>query len=361
LRRALRWGGAAAGALLALASPSRASACAIVEAPHTFAASIALEDALIVWDEARQTEHFIRSALFDTRLESIGFLVPTPSPPALAEASDSVFPALERITAPQIEIVQQRCFELLGFTASLLPNNLSSFNCGVKVGAPPRVSILGQETVADVDATTLAASDTSALAGWLGAHGFAMRDGLRKWLDAYVRRGSSLVAFRYPRPTAEPDGESSPPSFASRAIRISFHTPAPVYPYFEPEDAAGGVRRGLRVYVVAERPMNGELEGGGAWETAAIVSSVPTDLPAPFREALPGVDLPAQAWVTLFFDAADKRPPVDLVFHPAAAQPPVRRLDVRQSLSVIYVPYELIILLPPLLWWWRRRRRAARA
>jgi len=68
-------------ALLAaiVATPSPARACAAVTFHEPVA--IAREDALIVWDESKHEEHFVRSAVFDTKQKSVGFLVPTPSPP----------------------------------------------------------------------------------------------------------------------------------------------------------------------------------------------------------------------------------------------------------------------------------------
>ena len=42
---------------------------------------IADESAVIIWDSASQTEHFIRRASFKTEATDFGFLVPTPSQP----------------------------------------------------------------------------------------------------------------------------------------------------------------------------------------------------------------------------------------------------------------------------------------
>jgi hypothetical protein len=61
---------------------------------------IADESAIIIWDASTKTEHFIRRASFTTPADDFGFLVPTPTKPALAEASDSAFSYLERLTAP---------------------------------------------------------------------------------------------------------------------------------------------------------------------------------------------------------------------------------------------------------------------
>ena len=49
---------------------------------------LASESAIIVWDAASKTQHFIRRARFETKARDFGFLVPTPTRQELAEASD---------------------------------------------------------------------------------------------------------------------------------------------------------------------------------------------------------------------------------------------------------------------------------
>src|SRR5690606_17827925 len=49
------------------------------------------EATVIVWDEQTHTEHFIRRATFDDiKGNSVGFIVPTPDVPELAEAEADV-------------------------------------------------------------------------------------------------------------------------------------------------------------------------------------------------------------------------------------------------------------------------------
>jgi hypothetical protein len=91
-------------ALGACMAPSqRARSCA---APATESddgrAEIATEPAIIVWDEKRQIQHFIRRATFDSTASSIGFLVPTPSTPELAVADDESFSELECFIKPKV-------------------------------------------------------------------------------------------------------------------------------------------------------------------------------------------------------------------------------------------------------------------
>src|SRR5579862_8909895 len=46
---------------------------------------------IIIWDEAHQTEHFIRNANFRSGADNFGFIAPTPGKPELHEASTKAF------------------------------------------------------------------------------------------------------------------------------------------------------------------------------------------------------------------------------------------------------------------------------
>ena len=66
---------------------------------------VADETAFIIWDDAADTEHFIRQATFVGSAYDFGFLVPTPNRPSVEAASADVFAELahhraENRTAP---------------------------------------------------------------------------------------------------------------------------------------------------------------------------------------------------------------------------------------------------------------------
>src|SRR5205823_2589292 len=88
-------------ALLA-AIPAPAHGCAAIGPDHE-RIDITAEAAVIVWDEANKTEHFIRRATFQSTAYDFGFLVPTPTKPEVAESDDEVFARLAEITAAKIE------------------------------------------------------------------------------------------------------------------------------------------------------------------------------------------------------------------------------------------------------------------
>src|SRR5262249_40162983 len=57
---------------------------------------------IILWDAARQTQHFIRKATFRSDGEDFGFIVPSPTQPELEESGNEAFPYLEKLTAPEV-------------------------------------------------------------------------------------------------------------------------------------------------------------------------------------------------------------------------------------------------------------------
>ncbi len=97
--------------------------------------------------------------------------------------------------------------------------------------APEGVQVVRQQVVAGLDATVLQASDPAALDGWLRGNGYPSGPELRGWLERYVVKGWFVTAFKI-RP-------GNRAQVATRAVRMSFHTELPFYPYAEPAPANG--------------------------------------------------------------------------------------------------------------------------
>src|SRR5687768_6694699 len=89
--------------ILAISGASHLFACA--PAPHAGERIDVVEEAaVIVWDPATKTQHFIRRATFQGNARDFGFLVPTPTAPQLAAVDDGIFDTLlEKIKRPVIE------------------------------------------------------------------------------------------------------------------------------------------------------------------------------------------------------------------------------------------------------------------
>jgi hypothetical protein len=294
---------------------------------------IAEESAIIIWDSATKTEHFIRRAAFKTEAKDFGFLVPTPSKPTLAEADDSAFGELERITAPPIRAQTQTSSGCIGCSAtkSMAP------------GAASEVSVLHEQRVAGYDAVVLAATDAVALNKWLADHGYQSSDVLKKWLEPYVAKGWIITAFKIASPSEKVkdgkgasatkttvDGKATPSpastaGVATSAVRMTFTTDRPFYPYREPEDQRGPnaskERRLLRVYFIGTERVEGTVGDETAFAGQTKWSKV---LPDAERQSLLSIlklnneKTPATWRLTEFEDRSSPRPGTDDLFFRAA-------------------------------------------
>jgi hypothetical protein len=342
----------------------RADACAPAPPPGQ-SVRINGEEALIVWDEAAHIEHFVRTASFDSSAESFGFLVPTPSKPEIAEADGEVFDTLGQITTPVP--VQQASYAR--------PSGCGCFGAGAAapIGAepPPPVRVLAETRVAGLDTVVLEADSASALGDWLSAHGFELRDALKRWVAPYVEQKWKITAFRYTRPGAseDPMAQASPDSnggagvhFASRAVRLSFSADAPIYPYREPDDTPAVYGRELRVYLMSTREQVGLLTSGGPWSARRSYSGEVSSSRDGLARFLPGVPLPAPLWLQRLDDPASVRAPADIVFHPyapATAGPP-RSSARAPGPDGVPIPFAVPVVLGG-LWWSRVRSRRKRS
>jgi hypothetical protein len=352
---------AAVATLAALLCSHRAWPCALSFPSARERVLTRKETALIVWDEAHRTEHFVREALFDTEARSFGFLVPVPARPVLAEARDELFARLTEWTAPK-EVDTWSSSLDKGVQMTCLPQLLTMSH---ELDRGPSVSVLDEKRVAGLDATVLASSDVDALARWLSTRGFELRESLTRWIGRYIAKGWYIIAFRYERDGSAPalyPGEDFD-GFASRAVRITFATDRPVYPYLEPDDVPSLPGRTLTLFVLSLTAMRGELadESSGSWK-AQTEFSAPFDPSVLDPKLLPGVDLPSNARLNRFLDRTPKRPPSDLFFHASASVGEVRPPPLYfHHTEPVYIPVDVPIgaaLALVWIWRWRARRRS---
>lgn len=324
---------------LPLLRPPAAEACA--PAPRAgHEVRIAGEEALIVWDAATKTEHFVRRGHFEVRAADggpadFGFLVPTPTKPTLTETSDAVFDELERATRPKQQTVREPDLDV-GFACF---TTLARRAADDRDGAAPKtaVKVLEEKRVAGLDAAVLAADDAPALALWLTEHGYPMRPMLTAWLGPYVQKKWIVTAFKIAGGTA----------VGTRALRMTFTTDRPFYPYREPEDARTGATgsRRLDVWVLSDDgPVAPTLDDGTAFvgieRWAHPLASPNAVLPSLFATKGSG------AWLQHFRDDSSPRPgTADLVFPkrsvPREIEPAPEILRVRDP---VFVPIDLIVL-----------------
>jgi hypothetical protein len=302
-----------------LAVPAPAEACAVA-LPRNVTVEVASESAIIVWDSATKTQHFIRRAAFnanapgETKVENFGFLVPTPTRPVLEEADDKAFDELAKVTAPKTE-TQKR------------PSGGCGIGCagGAPGGAAGKVEVLEAKHVGGYDAKVLKASDAEALGAWLKEHGYESRPALTRWLKPYVDAGWIVTAFKIAR---APD-TSAGAAIGSAAVRMSFTTDAPFFPYSEPDDMREAkTKRLLRVFFLGDKKMVGK-RGDADWPAKIIWAG---QLPAEGAKAvapllrIPGYQPGENTWLTEFEDSSSPRTgDLDVTFAVNPNQEPITR------------------------------------
>jgi hypothetical protein len=336
-------------ALCAVSHESGARACA--PAPgYGERVSVNAEDAMIVWDRATQVEHFIRRANFSTDADDFGFLVPTPTPPDLGEVGEEVFDRLDERTAP-VEVVKNEYRPITCVTAPF--ELMLRHSAGADESASPGgagVEVLATQRVAGLDATVLRATDADALAAWLGEHGFENRGALRVWLRPYVNAGFAITAFRYEK------GAGS--SLGTRAVRMSFRSERPFYPYREPADQPESFGRVLRVHVVTTGRVRGVL-GDAPWPEQADYARPLDDGARLLAGVVP--EVPRDAWLTRFSDRRSRRPEGDDLTFEGDEAFEVVPTAVRTREVLVPAPIELVVLAAGIVWLVRKRRRRASA
>jgi len=332
--------GLSAALVLALAQPP-ARSCAPVYRSGTPAVRIATETALIVWDDKaprdkkRGTQHFIRRGTFDTAAPDFGFLVPTPTNPEVAEADDDVFKALEKYTAPKI----------VDRHVSGTPPGMAM---GRGMGAVPTmapkaaVEVVGEGRVGQLDYSILHSTtkDPKPVLKWLRDNNYTTRDALDEWLKPYLDNGWYLTAFKFARALPSRSGLST------KAVRMTFGTDEPFYPYREPEDMRSpGIHppRLLRLYVLADDRVRGTLGKDQPWSARTVWSdhlpadSVKADVLEPLK-----IDVTRDSeWsprLTMFEDNVSPRYGIDEVYFSSSPdQSVVERIEYR---DVYGMPYE---------------------
>jgi hypothetical protein len=379
-------------AALLLVPAERAAGCAVAPRPGD-SVQMAGESAIILWDAASQTEHFIRRATFTANARDFGFLVPTPTKPELAEASDEAFASLAELTRPRV-ITRTRPSAGAGGGCGCA--GLAPQSAGVQEMAPANVAVLDAKRVAGYDAVVLEADDADALAKWLKEHGYESSPALAEWAAPYVKAKWKISAFK----VARDDGEGQPGAggtargtakdgatgrgtptgqVSTSAVRMTFHTERPFFPYREPPSQVKGGSPGqghrlLRVYFLAEGRVRARI---GEQPGVAVKSAQPgpevvwaNKLEGPDRTNtlrqlnLPSQTPPASWWLTEFEDYSTERPGgEDLYFSHDESQAPVERPPIIQYVSadlpgcVMCYALALYLFVPPLI---RRCRRVGR-
>lgn len=328
-----------------------ATACAPAP-PRGEEVQIAEEEAVITWDPATRTEHFIRRASFHSTARAFGFLVPTPTTPTLGELPDSIYSSLSWEIQPEVRH-ESRGFDVS--VGSLLLEVMSASKGDEAMRAAPAIRVIQTARVAGFDATTVEADDPAVLTDWLGKHGFATSDALTQWLERYVTDHWKLTAFVI----ATDETQAQSYDVATRAVHMTFHTDRPFYPYREPASPGspalpGAEHRLLRVFFMSNARYAATL-AGQPW-SARVLQALPLAHTPPELIPLAG----EHPFTTVFVDDSAPRRGLDELYFAPSADTAL----VRQPAIVIVEPREIMIPLEPIvivgfvvIWFVRRRRR----
>lgn len=340
-----------------------AGACMIVLPPGASdQVAIAQEDAIIVWDAASKTQHFIRRASFDARADDFGFLVPTPTEPKLVEAEGDSFTRLAAAVKP--EIITKHDYEytwtLIGWATVPLPSIFEMVDAPVP--APRSVEVLQEMQIAGYDATVLRAEDSRALLDWLNQHGYDFQPAMTEWLQPYVDAGWIVTAFKYSKATGAKGA-----ALGTKAVRMSFTADRPFFPYREPPEQGKQAYPGrlLRVFLLSAERMEGTIgDESPAWPGRLEYARQRDDTHELLAGALDEGQIPASLWLTAFVDHSGVRPGNEDLFFRASGEtepfipPPIiqhagtRRIPL--CLDVVVVAWALLAASVVT----RRRRRA---
>ena len=318
---------------------------------------------VILWDAATKTEHFIRKASFKSEADDFGFLIPTPSQPMLAEAGNEAFPFLQKLTEPKTETRPR-------------PSQGLSCGCGeVKksedAAAKPAVKVLEEKEVAGFHAVVLEANSADDLTGWLKDHGYAFSPEVAAWVRPYVELGWKITALK----VAKGETVEKQKGVSASALRLTFQTDRPLFPYREPDSVAsakalGAKDRLLRIYFLSDARYRGGLTtmiaaGDTFWTgKVAWASQLATADCKKAEELLqiPHTDASKKWWLTEFEDHWPYRvAPGDLYFARDSEQSPVERDPIIKYTSsvlpgdVTFYALVAVVIIPPL--YVRRRKR----
>ena len=308
------------------------------------------EAAVIIWEPATKTEHFIRRATFRGEASDFGFLVPTPTVPQLAPAGDGTFDHLERKTSRQVVYKTEK--EVDWTPLILFPWMILNKGEGVPATtAAPPVQVLSTQKVGGYEAAILDATDAAALREWLGYHGYAATPDLEAWLDAYIAQRWIISAFKI-------DKEQNDIA-RTQAVRMSFTTERPFFPYREPASQREGATdsRLLSIWFVGPERVKGTIGTDGEWPAELDWSDTIRDL------EVGGVKVNPEFRLTRFADTSSPRPGTDDLFFSRAddQKTVVPEPYVYTQVETTHVPADVILAPVLIAFFFVRRARKRRA
>ena len=207
---------------------------------------------------------------------------------------------------------------------------------GAASAEPAAVRVLDEQRVAGYDTAILEADDADALTKWLEEHSYDVSPRLKEWVAPYIKAKWKITAFKIAKK------DSKEQDVSTSAVRMTFQTDKPFFPYREPAAEATADKkpvtaRLLRVFFLSDSRVQGTLgEQGKTWppgkEDREDRPVWANRLTSEQREQLLqqlklDADTPPSSWwLTEFEDHSSPRPGTDDVyFAPSADQSTVER------------------------------------
>lgn len=316
-------------AVLFLAVPQASESCCAVR-PKEKVVQIADQEIVVVWDQEKKREHFIRQANFDTNSDDFGFLVPTPTQPELEEADAAIFTRLNEATKPVVKTKYLTTFEWTFFNFKKSADRTKSMRSAA-------VKVLEEKMVAGFQAVVLAATDTEALGAWLKEHGYDTHPEMLEWVKPYVRERWILTAFKF---VAKRQFRAMVPT---KAIRMSFDTERPLFPYRVPTDNITDRHHLLRVHFIGPKRVQGFIgKDKKSWGAVTRYADSRSDIAKLLAGSGPAAEL-SGTWLTSFDDQSWPSSVEDLYFEDAPKQE--AKISVRIEEKDITVSIEFIIFI----------------
>lgn len=331
----------ALGMLLLSFYPVESIACCAVASVYNHVVN-ASQTVIMIWDKKQQTQHFIRKADFKTDAKDIGFLVPSPSRPQLEESGNEAFNYLEKITSP-------------------VQSYGGSFPLGCSAAPPaPRlegVTVIEEKRVAGYDATVLTARSGDDLVNWLKQNGYAYSPAVADWVKPYLGGNWHLTALKLAKESSTQNNQD----LRAAALRITFKTDRPLFPYREPDSRQASneldaQKRLLRIYFIADTQYVGKINGSNPWSGKAKWSGDITKHRQSLMSKLnlPTNSTPSKWWLTEFEDEWPyQKAAGDLYFFPARKQETFGRDSIAQRSQT---DASAFVMAACLLWVFGRKR-----
>lgn len=311
------------GVALAIFTVAAGSAMACAPAPHVGEqVAIVEESAIIQWDPSTKTENFTRRATFRGTARDFGFLVPTPTAPRLEEVQDDVFDQLDAKTQREVVNKTTSTIDWTPLVLMFFAVRHANDDARMAAGRPP-VEVLETKKLAGYEASVLDATDASALDAWLTDHGYATSPGLTAWLDAYIKQGWKITAFKIDKAASE--------QARSAAVKMTFTTEHPFFPYREPKvDRPFDDVRSLIIYFLGPERVAGKIGADVFWPGVLMWSK----------------NVDPKTRLTKFVDTSRDRPGNDDLYfsrdadQSAYAPPPL----VEETVNKTHAPLDVVVL-----------------